>query len=534
MVDKRDKWVYVAILVALLVGVFLSMIILCKTVDAWWNTSWNYSQGGNISSDVACGNLVDYEVRFDLDYGVGASTGNLTYTNGHSRTDFADVRFVLNGTVLPHWFEQVNGGTTAIVWVNFSMIPVAGQNFSIYYGNPLAPDISEGNTTWNFFDDFLGSALLPHWNIACGAPNVVVAGSWITITNTGAAIDTVRNPACNQSDYKYISNVSITNGAVYWGMNEPKRCGVNQNGASYNKNPAGAERVRRWINGVGTTWVHAYPASPWTSRIYGNGTWVRWFYNDVKMETQQYAGVGISPFLGSGTNTVVLAMDWVAVGDLCRPEPPLGIWSSENVVPTLGPPTNFTITELGGDAVNLNWTIGLNSENTLIRMMTSGYPSSRTEGQLIYFGAGNGVKDNGLSLDTTTYYYRAWSNRVLEYDGYASAQIGGNMIQFGVIAFIALGISALAFWQKKLWVFLLAGMAWIGFWGYCWTSYDYGSVMWYFGILGIAAGLVLFVAPAWFTKEKEPYQRKELDAEYQKEVRERKKQARARLRGDES
>ena len=519
----------------LLAAVLITLACLLKgeAVSAWWNTSWTYSQGGNISADAGCGLLHGYEVRLNLDYSSGASTGNTTYTNGHSQTDFSDVRFVLNGTVLPHWFEQVNDGVSAIVWVNFSSIPVAVQNFSIYYGNPTAPDVSEGNTTWNFFDDFMGATLSPQWHIDCGDPLVAVAGGLVTVTNVGGGQDTIATTTFCQSEYRYMSNVTIGAGQVNWGLITPAFCSVVRYGAGMTKTLAGAERCRRDVAVVGTTWDHPFPAATFTSRILFNGTWARWYYNDVKVENQ--GGFILKPlylFLGAiGTDGRVMTMDWVAVGDMCRPEPSLGIWSAENML-ILGPPSDFIITELGGQDVQLDWTIGLNSENTLIRMKANGYPESITDGQLVYFGAGNTTTDTGLALETTTYYYRAWSNAALLYAGPVEAQIGGSMIQFGVIAFIAMGTAVLAFWQRKVWIFFLAGIAWFGMGMYCFIGNSPGDVMWGFGWLGVVAAMVLFFAPMWY-KERELPERTDSEMEYRAELREIRRKARARKRGED-
>ena len=539
MVDKRDKWVYVAILLSLIslsVSVFLSMIILCKPVDAWWNTSWDYSQEGNISANVACGDLAGYQIRFNLDYGVGASTANTTFTNGHSQTDFDDIRFVLNGTVLPHWIEVVNVGVDAIVWVNFTMIPVAGENFYIYYGNLVAPDISNGNTTWNFFDDFPGAALQGQWNIDCGNPDVAVAGGILTITNVGGGVDTIGATTFVQNDYRYLSNVTVTNGAVYWGMIEPSRCGAGKDGVTFAKTVIGNERVKRYLNNVATNWPHVFPASPFTARILKNGSWARWIYNDVLTEAQNtFASVNVLPFIGSETNAQTISMDWVAIGELCRPEPAWGAWSAEKLyVPPAETPTGLVVADIGSGCVNVSWIAGVNSTGSWVEMGVGECVTTVGGGEFIYNGTANFTIDCGLTLETNEYCYSVWAyNSTGGFSDYICECEGGTMIQFGVIAFIALAIAFLAFWQKKLWIFLLAGMAWVGFWGYCWTSYAYGSVMWYFGILGIAAGLILFVAPAWFRKEKEPYERREIDTEYQKDIKERKKQARARLRGED-
>ena len=107
------------------------------------------------------------------------------------------------------------------------------------------------------------------------------------------------------------------------------------------------------------------------------------------------------------------------------------------------------------------------------------------------------------------------------------------MIQFGVIAFIAIALSILAFWQKRVWIFFLAGMAWVGFGVYCLIGYSSGDVMWYFGWLGIASGLVHFMAWIGYRK-KEPYVSPiDPGIEYGNELEATRKSIRAKQRGYE-
>jgi len=119
----------------------------------WWNTSWNYRQAINISN--TAGDLTKYQVRLDLNStNVGS---NFNWSNNGS-----DIRFT-NSTddELNFWIEDWNStGQEAIIWVNVTSLPNnTNTTIYMYYGNPSASSASDGEATFEFFDDFEGDSL---------------------------------------------------------------------------------------------------------------------------------------------------------------------------------------------------------------------------------------------------------------------------------------------------------------------------------------------------------------------------------------
>lgn len=88
-----------------------------------------------------------------------------------------------------------------------------------------------------------------------------------------------------------------------------------------------------------------------------------------------------------------------------------------------------------------------------------------------------------------------------------------------ILAGLALGMTALAFWQKKNLLFLMAGFAWIVFGaiyldGAIWPSTESAA-----GILGITFGLVFILYTAVVIRRKpEPKQFLEEDEEYSQQL----------------
>ncbi len=91
--------------------------------------------------------------------------------NGGVLSGFADIRFTLpdGETVLPHYLESVTGKSpdrAAYFWVRIPEIPKDGLSIYMYHGKALAPDLSNGEQVFDFFDDFKGSALNPKkWKV---------------------------------------------------------------------------------------------------------------------------------------------------------------------------------------------------------------------------------------------------------------------------------------------------------------------------------------------------------------------------------
>lgn len=75
---------------------------------------------------------------------------------------------------------------------------------------------------------------------------------------------------------------------------------------------------------------------------------------------------------------------------------------------TLTPPTEFTARTVGSTQITLSWNKGVHAMNTRVMQKTGGYPSSITDGVLLYNGTG--VTCSNVSLSSgVRYYFRAWS-----------------------------------------------------------------------------------------------------------------------------
>jgi len=171
-------------------------------------------------------------------------------------------------------------------------------------------------------------------------------------------------------------------------------------------------------------------------------------------------------------------------------------------------PTDFTITQIGANSINITWTKGTAANITIIRGSTSGYPWMITDGSPVYSGNDTYVVVEDLNLSSNTYYYRAWSQN--EYGtsaGYAQASIGeatpggGTVDMSELIALLvgfvegptgivnmmfAVALMGFALW-KKGWLRLMLAVSLI-IWGAFMSAYDMKIAAPF-----IAVGTILFM-----------------------------------------
>ncbi|RKY96158.1 MAG: hypothetical protein DRQ03_07750, partial [Candidatus Hydrothermota bacterium] len=118
-------------------------------------SNWSYRQPINISN--TAGDLTNYQVKIELNSSNVGS--NFNWSNNGS-----DIRFT-NSTddLLNFWIESWNStGQEATIWVNVTYLENnTNTTIYMYYGNPSASSASDGEATFEFFDDFEDGNLDP-------------------------------------------------------------------------------------------------------------------------------------------------------------------------------------------------------------------------------------------------------------------------------------------------------------------------------------------------------------------------------------
>ena len=138
------------------------------------------------------------------DYQVNVTTGTIgtaaLISAGKMKSDFSDVRFAdFNNKELNYWVKTSTGLSYGF-WVRVSTLTAAGNSsIFVYYGNSSAISSSNGDNTFQFFDDF-SSGTSSKWTIALG--------TWAVVTTT--LPDGSNGYAFRQSGMKAVDNRAYT------------------------------------------------------------------------------------------------------------------------------------------------------------------------------------------------------------------------------------------------------------------------------------------------------------------------------------
>jgi hypothetical protein len=126
--------------------------------SSWWNPCWSYRKLLTIN-----GKNEGYHMKII----VGNTSGGNVTCNGHTRSDFGDIRFISysdNTTQLSYWLKNYTANTQATLWLNNSL---NDTSIWMYYGNSSASTTSNGTNTFYFFEDFsngLSKWVMDSWN----------------------------------------------------------------------------------------------------------------------------------------------------------------------------------------------------------------------------------------------------------------------------------------------------------------------------------------------------------------------------------
>ncbi|MCZ7383037.1 MAG: DUF2341 domain-containing protein [Candidatus Methanoperedens sp.] len=163
---NRKTVLYVLILLLVLSGTAGAATMLSNSSGGVWKSQKDIYVIENSGTK-----LIDYQV--------------MVYLNGsdfpaEAKSDGADIRFTdANGAELSYWIEDWDSaGKTTRIWVKVHEIPSDGEvKITMHYGNPSAGSSSNGDSTFDFFDDFDGTSLnAEKWLIQKGAAVIVHDG----------------------------------------------------------------------------------------------------------------------------------------------------------------------------------------------------------------------------------------------------------------------------------------------------------------------------------------------------------------------
>jgi N-acetylneuraminic acid mutarotase len=149
------------IILKILVVLLITLLPVDAVIAQGWLTPWLYRSPVTVNS---VGTVVsDYQVMINL------NTSNFNFP--YARTDGSDIRITGSDgtTLIPFWIESWTPASSAVIWVKVPSIPASGSSLIyMYYGNGSATSLSNGTSTFTFFDDFESSA----WSAVTPHPSV--------------------------------------------------------------------------------------------------------------------------------------------------------------------------------------------------------------------------------------------------------------------------------------------------------------------------------------------------------------------------
>ena len=122
------------------------------------------------------------------------------------RLDGGDIRFTSeNGTILSYWFDPSTLNTTTTeFWVKVDELEAVADTIYLFYGNPSAAFMSSGDATFEFFDEFDGTAIDSYKWTRCG-----------DISNVSLSAGTIYfNDSNTKPDGIVYSNITFMNNVI--------------------------------------------------------------------------------------------------------------------------------------------------------------------------------------------------------------------------------------------------------------------------------------------------------------------------------
>ena len=177
----------------------IALIILEPVEVKPWLSGWAYRKKITISGSTGAG--TNYQVLLKVGESSGATgadfnLGGLSAKFPSGKNDGGDLRFTAADgvTLQDFWVESVTGNSpnrVAYVWVEVSADLGSNQSIYCYYGNPNATNVSNGDNTFLFFDDFDdGVVNTSKWNVGAATYNKYVwENSGLFAANTDLLAD---------------------------------------------------------------------------------------------------------------------------------------------------------------------------------------------------------------------------------------------------------------------------------------------------------------------------------------------------------
>ncbi|MFH7903354.1 MAG: DUF2341 domain-containing protein [Candidatus Aenigmatarchaeota archaeon] len=175
-----------------------------------WLSNWKYRIPITIKENSGK-DLTNYQIL------VALNTQSLI-SQGKMKSDCSDIRFVDSDgiTLLNYWIESGCNTQNTRIWVKVPNIPANSyKTIYVYYGNPSATSLSNGDLVFDFFDEFLNKNISKwdwpsNWIVENGFAKQTYSAGW----SNGMNSKQLNIPISNYLGIRIISN--IINDGTSW------------------------------------------------------------------------------------------------------------------------------------------------------------------------------------------------------------------------------------------------------------------------------------------------------------------------------
>ena len=162
-------------------GILVLMPAKTAMAQSWLEGEWEYRRPVIVTNTTTTQS--DYQVLVTLD--------TLFLIDGDKMKSGScnDLRFTDSGgtTTINYWLESGCNTTSTRIWVKVPTIPTGTSTIFAYYGSSTALTLSDGSSTFAFFDDFTGTTInAEKWTEVDTASNYITQSNTLIISNGSA------------------------------------------------------------------------------------------------------------------------------------------------------------------------------------------------------------------------------------------------------------------------------------------------------------------------------------------------------------
>jgi len=340
---------------------------------------------------------------------------NVSY-DSDMQTDFDDLRVkYYNGVewvFIPYWVEDKVDSEWCKLWFNATSIPAnswCNDTYRLYYGDNTVNNVSNGETTFEFFDDDFSDLTLK-WNDIGGS--TTVEDGYVKLENSGSKkwFWSKRDFSYNRALRTKLKTIGDWNHYFGWqdGNSEQNQLWFMTTGGKTRTKKAGSKEEKSWSGRTTSEQIYEiHRIGTGQVDFYQNGVLQNSHTNTDYIPTIDLS-VGVHIYWSSGCGGDEIWIDWILVRRYSDPEPTSQLGEEQSTggctAPSISDLTNSTP---GATSVTITWTTNQSADNRVK------YSKNSDLSDCSWSSWDNDTTSVSITLTglepNTTYWYQAWS-----------------------------------------------------------------------------------------------------------------------------